>query len=153
MIALLCQANALVGEAQDLKALPTGDVERLRTRYDTILTEAEAGNPPVPAVLAPAGASNNPQPATSFGDCASTATRSCASSPTGAFTSTITKPNATCEGPNSSRKVSGCFRSETGGDAFAIIRSCLSTRRKQSDDLFNSLVLTFQGQPPMPQLE
>ena len=26
---------------------------------------------PVPAVLAPAGASNNPQPATSFGDCAS----------------------------------------------------------------------------------
>jgi len=28
--------------------LPTGDVERLRTRYDTILTkaEAEAGNPP-----------------------------------------------------------------------------------------------------------
>ena len=48
MIALLCQANALVGEAQDqdLKALPTGDVERLRTRYDTILTEA--GNPPRP---------------------------------------------------------------------------------------------------------
>jgi len=54
MIALLCQANALVSEAQDqdLKALPTGDVERLRTRYDTILTEAEAeaeaGNPPRP---------------------------------------------------------------------------------------------------------
>jgi len=42
MIALLCQANALVGEAQNLKALPTGNVERLRTRYDTILTEAEA---------------------------------------------------------------------------------------------------------------
>ena len=41
MIALLCQANALVGEAQNLKALPTGDVERLRTRYDTILTEEE----------------------------------------------------------------------------------------------------------------
>jgi len=51
------------------------------------------------------------------------------------------------------QKVSGCFRSEIGGDAFAIIRSCLSTRRKQSDDLFNSLVLTFQEQPPMPQLE
>jgi len=55
--------------------------------------------------------------------------------------------------PKLKQKVSGCFRSETGGDAFAIIRSCLSTRRKQSDDLFNSLVLTFQGQPPMPQLE
>jgi len=48
MIALLCQANALVGEAQDLKALPTGDVERLQTRYDTIFTEAKAGNPPRP---------------------------------------------------------------------------------------------------------
>jgi len=50
MIALLCPANALVGEAQDqdLKALPTGDVEHLRTRYDTILTEAKAGNPPRP---------------------------------------------------------------------------------------------------------
>jgi len=35
---------------RDLKALPTGVVERLRTRYDTIFTEAEAkpGNPPRP---------------------------------------------------------------------------------------------------------
>ena len=40
-----------------------------------------------------------------------------------------------------------------GGDAFAIIRSYLSTRRKQSDDSFNSLVLTFQDSPPMPLLE
>jgi len=51
------------------------------------------------------------------------------------------------------QKVSGCFRSDTGGDAFVITRSCLSTRRKQSDDIFNSLVLMFQGQPPVPQLE
>jgi len=28
--------------------LPTGDVERLRTRYDTILSKAAAGNPPPP---------------------------------------------------------------------------------------------------------
>ena len=48
MIALLCQANAQVGEDQDLKALLTSDVERLRTRYDNILTEAEVGNPPRP---------------------------------------------------------------------------------------------------------
>jgi len=55
--------------------------------------------------------------------------------------------------PKLKQKVSGCFRSEAGGDAFAIIRSYLATRHKQSDDFFNSLVLTFQGQPPMPQLE
>jgi len=50
MIALLCQANAQVGEDQDqdLKALLTSDVECLRTRYDNILTEAEVGNPPRP---------------------------------------------------------------------------------------------------------
>ena len=56
MIALLCQANALVGEAQAqaLKALPTGDVERLRTRrYDTILTEAGAPIPSCPHCAAP----------------------------------------------------------------------------------------------------
>ena len=55
--------------------------------------------------------------------------------------------------PKPKQKASGCFRSDTGGDTFASIRSYLSTRRKQSDDRFNSLVLTVQGQPPMPPLE
>jgi len=53
MIALLCQTNALVSEAQDqdLKALPTGDVERLRTRYDhsfKSLVLTFQGQPPMP---------------------------------------------------------------------------------------------------------
>jgi len=52
MITLLCQANAVVGEtqAQDLETLSTSNVngEHLRTRYDTILSKAEAGNPPRP---------------------------------------------------------------------------------------------------------
>jgi|GEM_PF-2272615 len=50
MIALLCQTNALVGEDQDqdLETLPARNVEHLRIRYDTILTEAAAGNPPRP---------------------------------------------------------------------------------------------------------
>jgi len=51
--------------------------------------------------------------------------------------------------PKLKQKTFGCFRSGAG----AIIHSYLSTLRKQSDDLFNSLVLTFQGRPPMPQLE
>jgi len=50
------------------------------------------------------------------------------------------------------QKVSGGFRSETGVEAFAIIRSYLSTLGKQSASLFSSLVLTFQGSPPMPRL-
>jgi len=159
MIALLCQANALVGEAQAqaLKALPTGDVERLRTRrYDTILTEAEAeakaGNPPRPRRPGTRGRIKQ--------------------SPAGnlirwlrehrnevlRFLTDLRVPgdNNPAERdlrmPKLKQKVSGCFRSDTGGDAFAILRSCLSTRRKQSDDIFNSLVLTFRGQPPVLQI-
>jgi len=153
MIALLCQVNALVGEAQNLKALPTGNVERLRTRYDTILTEAEAGNPPRPRRPGTRGRIKQ--------------------SPAGnlirrlrehrnevlRFLTDLRVPgdNNPAERdlrmPKLQQKVSGCFRSDTDGEAFAILHSCLSTRRKQSDDIFNSLVLTFQGQPPMPQLE
>ena len=50
MITLLCQANAVVGEAQDqdLETLPARNVEHLRTRYDTILSKVAAGNPPRP---------------------------------------------------------------------------------------------------------
>ena len=55
--------------------------------------------------------------------------------------------------PKFEQKASGCFRSDTGAEDFAIIRSCPSTRRKQSDDMCNSLVLTFQGRLPMSQLE
>ncbi|MGF1615620.1 MAG: transposase [Gammaproteobacteria bacterium] len=54
--------------------------------------------------------------------------------------------------PKLKQKVSGCFRSVQGVAHFAIIRSYLSTLRKQSADIFKSLVLTFQGSPPMPQL-
>jgi transposase len=54
--------------------------------------------------------------------------------------------------PKLKQKVSGCFRSAQGADNFAIIRSYLSTLRKQSADIFKSLVLTFEGNPPMPRL-
>ena len=50
------------------------------------------------------------------------------------------------------QKVSGCFRGDDGAKAFAIIRSYLSTLRKQSVDVYQALVMTFQGNPPMPRL-
>jgi len=55
--------------------------------------------------------------------------------------------------PKLKQKTSGYFHSDTGAGDVAIICSYLSTLCKQFDDLFNSLVLTFQGHPPMPQLE
>jgi transposase len=50
------------------------------------------------------------------------------------------------------QKVSGCCRGDDGAQAFAIIRSYLSTLRKQSVDAYQALVMTFQGNPPMPRL-
>jgi len=55
--------------------------------------------------------------------------------------------------PKLKQKISGCFRSDTSAGDVAIIRSYLSTLRKQSDDLFNPLVLTFQDRPQYPKLE
>jgi len=161
MIALLCQANALVGEvqAQGLKALPTSDVEGLRTRYDTILieaeaeAEAEAGNPPRsrrPGICGRVKQSPACNLIRRLRKHRNEVLR---------FLTDLHVPfdNNQAERdlrmPKLKQKASGCFRSEAGGGAFAIIRSYLLTRRKQSDDLFNSLVLTFQGQPPIPQLE
>jgi transposase len=54
--------------------------------------------------------------------------------------------------PKLKQKVSGCFRSEQGAQAFATIRSYLSTLRKQSVDPYQALVMTFRGNPPMPRL-
>ena len=45
------------------------------------------------------------------------------------------------------------FRAANGVKHFATIRSYLSTLRKQSADIFKSLLMTFQGSPPMPMLE
>ena len=137
MIALLCQANALVGEAQvqDLKALPTGDVERLRTRYDTILTEAEAGHPPRPRRSGTRGRVKQ-SPACNLirrlREHRNEVLRFLTDRHV-PFDNNQTERDLRM--PKLKQKVSGCFRSEIGVDAFAIIRSCLSTRRKQSDDL------------------
>jgi len=54
--------------------------------------------------------------------------------------------------PKLPQKVSGCFRSDQGIAHFTDTRSCLSTLRKQFADIFQSLILSFQGRPPMPWL-
>jgi transposase len=42
------------------------------------------------------------------------------------------------------------FRTPEGAADFCTIRSYLATLRKQSRDLFDTLVLTFKGQSPDP---
>ena len=52
--------------------------------------------------------------------------------------------------PKLKQKTSGCFRTHAGADSFAIIRSYLSTLRKQGRNVFHALTLAFQGQAPNP---
>ena len=54
--------------------------------------------------------------------------------------------------PKLKQKVAGLFRTEAGIERFATIRSYLSTLHKQGADIFQALLLTFQGSPPMPKL-
>jgi len=48
------------------------------------------------------------------------------------------------------QKVSGCFRSDAGADAFACLRSYLATLRKQGQALLAALQTVFAGQPLYP---
>lgn len=49
------------------------------------------------------------------------------------------------------QKISGCFRSQAGGSYFARIRSCLSTARKQNQELLSVLYHAFIGSPFIPE--
>lgn len=49
------------------------------------------------------------------------------------------------------QKISGCFRSYEGGQRFARIRSYISTIRKQSEQVVDSLADVFNGSPFIPQ--
>ena len=46
------------------------------------------------------------------------------------------------------QKISGCFRSFEGAQAFCVIRSYLSSCRKQSVSATQALAMLFQGQLP-----
>lgn len=48
------------------------------------------------------------------------------------------------------QKISGCFRSTTGAQSFARVRGYVSTIKKNSLNVFDSLVLAVNGQPVMP---
>ena len=50
--------------------------------------------------------------------------------------------------PKLKQKTSGCFRTVHGADAFAVIRSYVSTLRKQGRNVFQALTRVFQNQIP-----
>jgi transposase len=50
------------------------------------------------------------------------------------------------------QKISGCFRSENGGDVFCSLRSYLSTVKKQGINRLDALIDLFNGKPFIPSL-
>jgi transposase len=154
LIALLCEANTLATEARaaGFAALPGPFVLDIESRYQAILEVAKARNP-----------ARKPEPGTR-GRLRQTPAHNLIkrlSEKRQAVLRFLTDLRVPFDNnqaerdirmPKLKQKVSGCFRSERGVDHFATIRSYLSTLRKQSADIFKSLVLTFQGTPPMPRL-
>jgi transposase len=154
MIALLCEANVLTIEARaaGYAALPGPVVLDIQTRYDAILDVAKARNP---AREPPPGTRKRVRQSPAYNLVKRLSEKREAVL---RFVTDLRVPfdNNLAERdvrmPKLKQKVSGCFRSDRGVAHFAIIRSYLSTLRKQSADIFKSLVLTFQGSPPMPRL-
>jgi transposase len=154
MIALLCEANTLTSEARaaGFAALPAPLVLDIQTRYDAILDIAKTRNParePKPGSRRRVRQSPAHNLVKRLSENRDAVLR---------FLTDLRVPfdNNQAERdvrmPKLKQKVSGCFRSHQGIAHFADIRSYLSTLRKQSTDIFKSLVLTFQGSPPMPRL-
>jgi len=138
----------VVGEDQALETLPASNGEHLRTRYDTILSKAEAGNPPRPRRPGTRGRVKQ-SPVCNLirrlRDRRNEVLR---------FLTDLRVPfdNNQAERdlrmPKLKQKVSGCFHSDTGAGDFAIIRFYLSTLRKQSDDLYQLAHPDLPGPPP-----
>jgi transposase len=124
-------------------------IRAIRRQYKTILEAGEAANPPAPA------SGQRGRTAQSFPvnllrrlrDHADDVLRFTID-PNVPFSNNIAEQAIRM--PKVKQKVSGCFRTPEGAQAFCTIRSYLATIQKQGFDLFQSLVLAFQGNVPQP---
>ena len=154
MITLLCEANAAAVAARHagLAALSVPVIEDFRKRYVAILDQGERRHPrrdPPPGTRRRVKQTSAYNLISRLREHRDDVLR---------FISDLRVPfdNNQAERdirmPKLKQKVSGCFRSGSGATAFATVRSYLSTLHKQSFDTYQALVMTFQGNPPMPQL-
>ena len=154
LIDLLCEANMAtqMARAAGFSALPGPMIEDLFTRYDAILIEGTRYHP---RRTGPPGSRRRVKQTPAHNliarlqDHRDEVLR---------FITDLRVPfdNNQAERdirmPKLKQKVSGCFRSDQGAQVFATTRSYLSTLHKQSVDTYQALVMTFQGNPPMPRL-
>ncbi len=153
LIDLLCAAKAFADHAKTQQLpLSAEQVAAFRQRFDALVTEGLALNPPNPAREGRRGPVKQ-----------STATNLLLrlrrytddvlrflTNPTVPFDNNLAE--RAIRMPKLKQKISGCFRSPQGADDFCTIRSYMATLRKQCLPLFESLVKAFLGQTPQPQL-
>jgi transposase len=136
--------------AQGQARLPAQGRAALVARYEQILARGHAANPPPPRRPRQRGRIKQP------------ATRNLlerlwlGQSQVLAFLDDLTIPFDNNQAERDLRmlktqqKISGCFRSDAGAEAFARLRSYLSTLRKQGRTLLDALHTLFTGSPLYP---
>lgn len=145
MIDLLCAANDEVA----VGPLSQSRTAQIRTAYEAILVVGESANPALPQTgrrgpTAQSFPTNLLRRLRGYED----DTLRFISDPEVPFTNNLAEQAVRM--PKVKQKISGCFRTFDGAHAFCVIRSYLATLRKQQADLFQSLVLSFQGSTPLP---
>jgi len=148
MIDLLCRANDETMAAQG-QALPKRRIKAIRSAYLALLTNGEALNPPVQR------SGRRGRTKQSFATNLLGRLRLYADDvlrftvdPHVPFTNNLAEQAIRmCK---VKQKVSGCFRTFPGAQAFCIVRSYVATLKKQSINPYHALVSTFQGNVPQP---
>ena len=137
--------------ADGLTALPLAAQQAWTGRYAALVAEGQRLNPPAPT----AGKIGRPKPSTAGNLALRLATHQ---HETLAFMTDLQVPFDNNQAERDLRmlkvrqKISGCFRSMTAVDRFCLIRSYVSTLRKQGLPILAALADAFRGQPPVPVL-
>jgi transposase len=132
-------------------SLPADMHQEFARRYDAILEEGRAVNPPPP----PTGKRGRPK----RGKAGSLVDRLCAhKDATLAFMADFAIPFDNNQAERDIRmtkvkeKISGCFRTPSGAERFCRIRGYIATLRKQGMPILSALSQALLGTPPMPVL-
>ena len=125
------------------------EVRELRDLYEAILAQAEVDNPVVTST-GKRGRSKQSKATNLIGrlrDYKDDVWRFM-TQPDVPFTNNLAEQ--TVRMPKVKQKVSGCFRTLPGAQAYCVIRSYCATMYKQGGNVFESLVAAFKGAPPQP---
>lgn len=146
---LLCEANRQCDAArqQDLPALPTELVTQLKARYNTIRQEGEALNPEVIPSILKRGRTKQSVACNLLRRLRQRASEVLRFIDNLAVPFTNNLAERAIRMPKVKQKISGCFRTLEGAEAFAVIRSYLDTLRKQGIDCLDALRSAFRGNP------